>query len=985
MLWGMMSVFFLCQNSSVYAGENLHFDSEGNLKMTTYDKIATSDITYRTLGWTIKKNNKPRDAEGNFYAVIRMEQNGDVVIDPENPDYRYSEFICDKDVIFSKIGKASEEWQETLYTHGGKVYLDAIMTVCIDGEPRGSLNSDGSVSGEVYFDFDGIAGAQPWADKEPLRTHFDKEVEFSGNPALLLKDCSYVVRHYEYFQGKGTVYPLSRYGKNSAGKVKAKKSKTWNAADLSAYDFQYVEAKIVKHYKDGTEQAVKSTDTSVTFTHNKQEIVSIEVLYYYSRKEQTEERVDTYHLKDGKVQSESAFSIAAGEKGKEDYDVLEGVPSGEKLYIDGSANQIAYTVTYERHYGYKTLPVEYTSRYTYKWVDDEGKRVSEPVFQKEMYYVDRCYSYWKIKSLVIYTLDSVEVYNYGFEKEKVRLTNIYLPHITVNYRETYVWRDAPARVYGNHGVINGCGDKSEIPKGVRQGNASAASVYYKVANDTFSIDDEVFLAGNALNSYTGNPMIGSDNGKAKIYNKNLVIPVWKRNGKKYPSKAVLTYKKYDSKSSQKVENASVNPVTIHTPVVCSGFVTDEKELNQLCFPDDTRKSLILGREFEIYISAKGTHIDKTGYGNRDYGSYVKAYQVKFPFEVYRGDSFYARDTWIEWKEDQVFYLPTGVEEGKYTISVRTLAYNYKEGDSNEKRANKNIANYAATDGIEVYVCGRLYGLRIDNIIRTVWRDVFYYNYKKTNVLYTIGLCNLNGEKIKEDANQTFPILRGGNPKAVGEEGEPLGTEFYFTMETIGNYSDDDSIEIEAEFYVVDETGGNRKRVDIYQFMEKDGKSKWYNLRESSTCGMQVLKKKDRSNIGSCERNVLDDQVAGKSVARWRGTYKMPEEIYVVPYGTDVEKYIRMKGHIDLTDEIFLRRGYLMVQFNIWSVKGEQRYLSYINKENEAKGYGNMWKIEGFVNPKKRADLTEFSLSLGDVFLYDLQEKITDSHQVMGTH
>lgn len=981
----MMMVFFLCLNRPFFAGEDLHFDSEGNLVMTTYDRIATNNITYRTLGWTIKKLNKSRDAEGNFYAVIKMEQNGDVVIDPENPEYRYSEFICDKDTIFSRIGKASKEWQEDLYTNGGKVYLDAIMTVCLDGVPQGTLASDGTTQGEVYFTFSGIANAQPWSDKDPLKTHFDKEVAFAGNPKLLLKDCDYAVRHYECFTNTDSVYSLSRYGKDSQGKVEPKDSKIWNAADLSAYDFEYVKTKVTKYYKDGTSTSITDDSKSISFNHNNQAIVRVELCYYYKRKEHVEEISDTYHLKDGTVVSEDTFSIGAGKKGKEDFDVFKGIPSGENLYINGNANKIAYAVTYERHYGYKTLPIKYTSKYTYQWTDDEGRIRSEPVSKEEVYYVDREYSYWKIKSLTIYTLSKIEVHNYAFQGDKVTVNDVYSPDITVEYRERYIWRDFAATASKYYGVIQGCGDKSEIPKWGRQGEASAVPVYYQVANDTFSIDDEIFLAGNTLNSYTGNPKIGSDSGKIHVYRENLMIPTWKRNGKEYSSKAILIYKKYNNTQVQKLENSSVNSVSIHTPVVCSGFITDEKKFNQLCKPDEKRKSLILGRDFEIHISTKGQHTDQLGYGNRDYSKYVKAKQVKFPFSVYVGDTLHSKETWIDWKENLMFYLPTGVLEGNYTVEVRTLAYNYKEGDSFEYLANKELTNYIAKDTMDVYVCGRLYGLSIDNIRRPVWNEVFYEKGKKTDVSYTVGLHNLNGEKIKEDTNRTFPILQGGNPKALEEEGEPLGTEFHFTLDTIGNYDEEEGVEIEPVFYVTDKNGHNRRRVNIYQLTQEDGKVVWTNLFEDLVAGKRVLKKTAGSYIGSTARNVEDSLVAKNSVIRWNGNYCIPDEIFVVPYGVDIEAYIGVYGNITLTDKVFIRKGYLMVGFNIHSIKGEQHYLSYINQSNAAKGYANMWKIEGFVNPKLRKNQTEFALQYGDVFIYDLEKKLKDSHVVVGTH
>lgn len=166
--------------------ERLEFDEEGNLWMTTHDKIATSSVRYRTIGFTIKREEK---AISETQAVrVKLEETKESLPDPQNRDYCYSYFCIRKETIFQKIMLCSGEWADLLYRNGGTVYLDAIMIVVENGVEKGSMQYDGTFSGQVYETYAGIANAKNWADKEALQTHFNKEVDFPGNPDLIERE-----------------------------------------------------------------------------------------------------------------------------------------------------------------------------------------------------------------------------------------------------------------------------------------------------------------------------------------------------------------------------------------------------------------------------------------------------------------------------------------------------------------------------------------------------------------------------------------------------------------------------------------------------------------------------------------------------------------------------------------------------------------------------------------------------------------------------
>ena len=109
------------------------------------------------------------------------------------------------------------------------------------------------------------------------------------------------------------------------------------------------------------------------------------------------------------------------------------------------------------------------------------------------------------------------------------------------------------------------------------------------------------------------------------------------------------------------EEFEINDVNVHTPVVCDIKISDRKDFNQMISPDKSKVSLVLALDFKVSLPTKGTHNDYPGYRTRDYEKYTSARQVKFPFGVYRGKTYYEPNTWIDINSDITeFYLPPWV-------------------------------------------------------------------------------------------------------------------------------------------------------------------------------------------------------------------------------------------------------------------------------------------------------------------------------------
>lgn len=108
---------------------------------------------------------------------------------------------------------------------------------------------------------------------------------------------------------------------------------------------------------------------------------------------------------------------------------------------------------------------------------------------------------------------------------------------------------------------------------------------------------------------------------------------------------------------------------------------------------------------------------------------------------------------------------------------------------------------------------------------------------------------------------------------------------------------------------------------------------------------------------------VDPEKARKSVQRWYGEYGLPADLLVVEKDFDIRKAVYADQSIGKDYEgftykepFFIRDGYLMVNFDIETVKGVEQDLDTVTKENlEEKrelSYGkysanaDMWKIEG---------------------------------------
>jgi hypothetical protein len=191
-----------------------------------------------------------------------------------------------------------------------------------------------------------------------------------------------------------------------------------------------------------------------------------------------------------------------------------------------------------------------------------------------------------------------------------------------------------------------------------------------------------------------------------FYLNNLTIPDTVLN-QVHTSSGTIRYKRLSQTinpvhdATLQIPIASINDVTVHTPVVCNSGVLDDKNNDQTLNPDRSRSALVLGRPSRIRFLTTGEHLNIKGYnvsGSMDCRKYTKSRQVRFPFDAYIGTDkpdnsyFVPGNSWCSIPMEPSFdefhiYIPTWVKEGDYEIEFREIAANAPNLNNTEHLAN----------------------------------------------------------------------------------------------------------------------------------------------------------------------------------------------------------------------------------------------------------------------------------------------------------
>ncbi|MEF2967921.1 DUF5704 domain-containing protein [Paenibacillus sp. M1] len=771
--------------------------------------------------------------------------------------------------------------------------------------------------------------------------------------------------------------------------------------------------------------------------------------------------------------------IQADERDNEQFDVLDGIPTSESLYVNVFGLNYLYQHEWGNMTGEVTYTVPVTKEYILKWTvpgrpstgpddpgtPDEPKEKRKTV--RENIEVTRSYSYWQINNLEAYKVTKTEVSNYALPGEQVTITpSGYTPPTLTSDNSTNVNDHVePARCealdLGSETVSGGSSEPS-LPnyRSEFESEAESSVGENRVKNDYVVFNGETIMSNGWVNETTPLPRTipsPATMGRNVLYGHDYKISSTKVNKKDTATTGKIYYSlipgNINGGSDKNFNVNGLNTVTVHTPTVIYADASDDREHNQKTEPDYNRRALILDRSFQIFMPTSGQHRNILGYGDRDYAKYIKEKQVRFPFDVYTEDkeTYYFANTWITipvHEEETTFYLPVWVDEGYYDVEFRTFAENAPSGATNQTHANTNLSHHIAYDTVPVDVIGRVYDFRVTDIADYNWETVFRTvtgSAEPTGASYWTGLNGIDGRPRGNSPLFTLPIRPGSHPlykNAVLK----TGYHFKFDLKTKGNmFGPGDSIRITPSFYFVSAKDGSRTKVDLYyqagnRSYVKIGSSRDevkryvilndrlrnvpleeltdtalykydhdYTFDQVAGIGRTQFVRtyvqkmtRQKTPVGSLSLMELNARIrtligpkydipsgvntarANAAVQKWYGEYSLPADLYAVKAGSNVAEYGRTHNGLSDKSDIFLKDGFIVVNFNIETIRNGNTgspYLQYIEAP-----LVNQWvDMEGYARQVTDPYGRKLSLMDGDVVFYEADRSSRDDFRPMVTH
>ena len=1044
---------------------DVDFDKDtGEFKFTTIDTKASTNIRWKTVGFTVRReptDGFPRRDKDWAYFDLKKGQVSQVPIN--STQYSVTFTFTAKQVNDAFKGTILDEIQDN-----DVLYFNGVFHV-IYGDTEDTEHNYYNLSGKPY----GIATAADWHDTKDFEDRFDRKAVFHYGPYKY----PITIERRIYANGTSTTYDSKDYPdqtKNttfSTNKSKIPSNINNSGKEYYLYRVYYINLrepkKNVGNRKTDVNPYASMADynTAVSYLRDREYTIKdkglkVVAMYRKFSEKKPSESEDTME-RDFESINPTAV-IAADTRGQEAYDVLEGIPGTESLYANAATSKYLSAYTFIKKSGTKVYPVNVTRTYHLTWTekDQDGKEKpqSKTVPVTRTYYVERKYSYWYIDALAVYGLDKAILENDALPGSSVTLTPAGYTAPTVSYQNStaeagHITEPIRKTVVLGSQTINGGTSEPSVPNEDWKSNAEASVKKIKCKNDSLTFNGQIIMSDAEAEEETtapndipeGQEEIGED----VLYKAGLVIPGTTAN-EEYSSSGTIYYKpvvnisndtSLDTDTEYEIEE--INPVIVHTPVVCDAMVEDNRRDNQMITPDVGRASLVLDRPFYITIPTTGSHRDITGYGYRDYGKYIADRQVKFAFDVYKGGStagtYLPKNTWTTAAENTLFYVPTWVTEGRYEIRYRSIAINAAANDGydmTEDLANLSLANYVAEDSSIVQISGRIYGLNLYDVTDyPMWETVFRLpdSLKLTGFRYTLGTKNQNGEANGQNPRYTIPMVNGSHPNYKNQGILKTGYMTRFSLTTVGSMADsDDYVRIKPKFYFVDKNGQNRREIDIYYTESFNGKEhilvkmgsdhdlkndkalktgdpylaipegelertayyenatlqRWKAQTKKIYNFMNIMLPYTlRTFIGFADPlpGPVTEKQAASSVQHWYGEYYLPAEVHLVPKDYDVRTYALQNGGLDYHESFWLKEGYIIVNFDITTVKDGELNLSYINAANSEKGYCNMWNREGYQYQKTSNPGISFEFQDGDYVLYYGDHSVKEDYRSSGTH
>ncbi|MCR5792023.1 MAG: DUF5704 domain-containing protein [Lachnospiraceae bacterium] len=970
---------------------------KGNLVFYTTDTIAKSSTRWTEVGFNIRlEKTKGNPIIGGKMATIMLKPKYRERKLNNNGTYTVRFSIPETVVNDALVAAGMHRIEDGEY-----IYLNGIFAVIRQGKQ----------DSEYYRTLSGIKGAADWRNKNDFDELFDVELKYhsSENHPLSI----------EYRTTDNVVIAQSNIGKYKSGtekKVTIATSKTYLGSEYKLYKSYLVDIKVPTKKRDivseKNEKGLASISKTAKVAVGGTKVVAV------MKKGKTEKPKDEFHTEilQKKVSEIACKAVIKSEdRGDEEFDVEEGIPTGKELYVNGFAPKYLAAYRLEKSVVTRQYPITFQKKYVLTWTENGKSKSSSKTVTKTVN-VKRTFTYWSIRHVDIKYLNRMVVKNAALQNGECTLTakNVSTAfdvkiHSDVNhvldptYTQTVTLKD---------GKVVGKDKKPTVPNEDFSAEAEKRIGQPRVRNDCFKIDTTVIMDDNWQTQVTTAPkedtlhlqMCEAD----CMYLRHQSIPDKLENGPKETLAKVeyKTLKYYGTgdafENEYTVEDA--NDVLVHTPVVCVPAVVDQFRQSQVYEPEDTDCSFIIGRTFQVGINTDGLHKGIKGYGWENYRAYTAKKRVKFPFPVYEDNMIIEENKWIELNATKEFYLPNFVKEGVYEIVFQCIAKNAvteEQQSSVQEYANYNYENYVAERNISVEVSGRIGGFKIyDYSDYPAWRNVF----RKENSLA------FKGEGFA--ANQ-LPLTGSALSDKKTGFGLKAGYAFRMSLDTVGNLNGDyDYIYIKPRFYWVSRDLTHREEVDVYYSetvrgnyceLVKIGDSFDERNKKELQLGSQYLgippdmmrftEKQKHMYEGTLRDTRVQTFSYGKIILpskmqmyvgdiysqKWFFEYYLPAKFHVMRKGYDVRT---MFGYnpVNYQEACWLKEGYLVLNFDIYTVMNGKIRLSYINRENEENGYLNRWHLESSMSPyRERHPIFDD----GDIAVFSLEESVATDYQNLG--
>lgn len=771
--------------------------------------------------------------------------------------------------------------------------------------------------------------------------------------------------------------------------------------------------------------------------------------------------------------------IKADSRDREIFDVLQGIPTSESLYSNVLANSYLHKFKFKEQLGTCVYDLTVSKSYNLTWKETKPvvpgpdgrpgpattEDKSETADAQYPVHIERYFSYWIVDNIGVYQIDQALLQNYAFNGESIAIkpAGYVPPTLSVTKSGKYTADPGPGNWTADTQDVPGIDSKPDVPDDLDllAGETEQKIKQVQVSNDTVVFNGRTLMNGSTVERKGQDPQPVPNSTpitRDVLYSPNHMIPSSKTNRQSAPSMGTITYKPLSANVNAALGDTypigSINPVTVHTPVVNESSASDDAAHNQKTTPNYSRQAFILDRPFTITMPTSGQHQSYPGYGHRDYAKYYRSKEVYFPFDVYAGDrsTFYPKNTWINIPVNQItteFFLPVWVDEGDYTVYYRNVAENAPGISPTEQDANFNLVNHVASHTVNVEVIGRLYDFRITDISDYNWERVFRKEEGSpihTGNTYWTGLRSIDGAARGNHAPFTLPILPGSSPlQGMKNAAVKTGYSFKFDLKTKGNmFGETDGLRITPSFTFVSKDGQTKTPVDLYYSRDDEpliqvgspedkeeryvilndrlrsvteeeltdtarykynnyyGFSEMYNVSRNLFIADYIERfTKLKTPIGRISLLLLPEQLrtfigpkinlpasvdterANAAEQKWYGEYSLPGDPYVVAKGTNLAEYGRTHRGMTKRDPIFLREGYVIVNFNIESIRNGELtnpHLQYIHAP-----LMNQWNLEGYKRGVKDAWGNTFSLQDGDVVFFNADKSYKDDFEVQVPH